>query len=158
MLSRFSAILLALLLGGAASAQTPERPQRLFYLGLALYSESWSQNDVVELAGKLRTVTQAQLVPLIASNVTGPSSMYPIADDATIRSLVRRVVEQAQQDDVVFVDISTHGGPKVLARKIGDHAVTALPVGQLAQMLAPLAGRRTILVISACYSGSLIDS
>src|SRR5690242_687937 len=55
-----------------------ERP-RLFYLGLALYSEPWSENDVVELAGELRQSSNFDVVPLIASNHVSRHRTYPIA-------------------------------------------------------------------------------
>ena len=34
-------------------AHAPANGRRLFYIGLGLYSEPWSENDVVELAGRL---------------------------------------------------------------------------------------------------------
>ena len=56
----------------------------------------------------------------------------------------------------MFVDISSHGASRMLARKIGNHAPTALSSRELARKLEPLAGHRTVIIISACYSGSLI--
>ena len=131
--------------------------RRLFYIGLALYSEPWSENDVVELAGKLRTTSSYVVVPMIASNLVAVPRRYPIADDATIAAMVRTAAEQARADDIVFVDISTHGAPHVLARKAGKDPPTALASPELARTLAPLMGRPTVIVISACYSGSLIN-
>ncbi len=176
MRSRFSAAAFwLLLLAGAAlgacaasdvtlaaaqqeAANVPAGGGRLFYIGVAWYSEPWSENDVVDLASKLRvTTTHYQLVPMIASNVATTGRRYPVADDVTVASLVRRTAEQAGPNDIVFVDISTHGARKMLARKVGNQAPTALPARTLASLFAPLAGRRTIMVISACYSGSLID-
>jgi hypothetical protein len=161
---RSSGAFLGLLLACAASGTCAQKlpsadnapTKRLFYIGLALYSEAWSQNDVVELAGELDGMTSYRLVPLIASNVAAKRRDYPIADDAAIGSMVRQAANQARPDDLVFVNISTHGGPKVLASKIGNHAVTDLSSARIARMFAPLAGRPTIMIISACYSGSLI--
>jgi hypothetical protein len=147
------ALTLLLSLIGHAEA---EGDRQLFYIGLGLYSEQWSENDVVELAGLLQRASKFRVVPLIASNVNPASRQYPIADDATIAALVGKAARQAGPDDIVFVDISSHGGRRVLARKVGNGETTALPSRDLARKLAPLDGHRTIIVVSACYSGSLI--
>jgi Peptidase C13 family len=130
--------------------------ERLFYIGLALYSEQWSENDVVGLGDKLREESRYQVVPMIASNLHSRGSRFPIADDATILSFVRTATAQAGPDDIVFLHISTHGAPYKLARRIGEGETTALSSRELSRILAPLAGHPTIIVISACYSGSFI--
>jgi Peptidase C13 family len=146
---------LALALAPAA-ALGQDAGKRLFYIGLALYSEQWSENDVVELGDKLREDSRYQLVPMIASNLHSHDGRFPIGDDHTILSFVRTAAEQAAPQDLIFVHISTHGAPYELARRIGEGETTALGSRELARMLAPLAGHPTIIVISACYSGSLI--
>lgn len=145
---------------GAAARQgtaATDAGRRLFYIGLALYPESWSENDVVELAETLRETSKFQVVPMIASNAVSRPRRHPVADDPTIAAFVAGAAERATADDIVFVDISTHGSRDVLARKIGRGPETALTAHRLAEMLAPLERHRTIIVISACYSGSLID-
>src|SRR5271165_1031071 len=138
------------------AADAPEQGPRLFYIGLALYSEPWSENDVVELADRLENASQYRVVPMIASNVASLARRYPVADDTTISALIDTAARQAGPNDTVFVDISSHGARQVLARKIGNNAPTALPSRELARKLESLAGHRTIIVVSACYSGSLI--
>jgi peptidase C13-like protein len=139
------------------AASSPAERRKLFYIGLALYSESWSENDVVELVRALRQAADYDVVPLIASNfATSKHARYPIADDAAIATLVGTAAERARPGDIVFVNISTHGAPGVLASKVGSKAAKPLSAHALARRLAPLAGRSTLIVISACYSGSLI--
>ncbi len=60
----------ALLAQQQQAANAPEKIGRLFYIGLGLYSEPWSENDVVELADMLQHASQYRVVPMIASNVT----------------------------------------------------------------------------------------
>lgn len=129
---------------------------RLFYIGLALYSEPWSENDVVELGSRLHETSKFDVVPLIASNVVSRPRTYPPADDAVIAQLIRRTAQLARPDDLVFVGISTHGARKMLARQFGRNPPTALTARELARIFAPLAGHRMVLIISACHSGSLI--
>jgi hypothetical protein len=131
--------------------------KRLFYIGLALYSESWSENDIVELAGELRRTADYDVVPLIASNFIATShATYPIADDAAIAALVNTAAQRARSGDIVFVHISTHGARGLLARKVGNKPPTVITASALSRQLAPLSGQVTVVVISACYSGSLI--
>src|SRR5690349_6094715 len=90
------------------AAASPAARLRLFYIGLALYPEQWSRNDVVDLADTLRSNSALEVVPLIASNYSDGGPRYPVADDATIAGLVRTAAEGAGPDDVIFVHISTH--------------------------------------------------
>jgi hypothetical protein len=138
------------------AANTPASSRRLFYIGLGLYSEQWSENDVVELADRLQDSSRYRIVPMFASNFASAANLYPSADDATIAALVGKAAHEAGPGDIVFVDISSHGARRVLARKIGNNATTALPARELARDLQPLAGLPTVIIISACYSGSLI--
>ncbi|HEX4171793.1 MAG TPA: C13 family peptidase [Acetobacteraceae bacterium] len=149
----FALVALAL---APAAALGQEAGKRLFYIGLALYSEQWSENDVVELGNELRADSRYQVVPMIASNLHSHGARYPVGDDATILSFVRTAAEQAGPQDIIFVHISTHGAPYELARRVGEGETTALSSRTLARMLAPLAGHPTIIVISACYSGSFM--
>lgn len=147
---------LAVLAVAPSLALAQDSGPRLFYIGLALYSEQWSENDVVELGDKLREDSRYQVVPMVASNLHSQGGRFPVADDPTILSFVRTAAERAAPQDLIFVHISTHGAPYELARRIGEGDTTTLNSRALARMLAPLAGRPTIIVISACYSGSMI--
>ncbi len=138
---------------------TPVERHRLFYIGLALWPESWSENDVVELAEELRQTTAFDVQPLIASNFaeTAPAK-YPLADDRTIATMISATAHRASPGDIVFIHISTHGARGILAREVDDRPPTVLTASALARQLAPLAGQRTVIVLSACYSGSLIGA
>ena len=98
-------------LGGCAEPQASPLAQhqaaangkRLFYIGLALYAEPWSENDVVELADKLRTASRYHVVPMIASNVASARNRYPVANDANIAAIVNSAAAQAVPGDIAFV-------------------------------------------------------
>jgi hypothetical protein len=96
----------------AASQETAQR-KRLFYIGLALFREKWSENDVVNLGTRLRQVANYEVVPLIASNaITSLPETYPVADEAAVAALVDGVARWAKSDDVVFIYI-THTATEV---------------------------------------------
>src|SRR5262249_25231455 len=117
---------------------------KLFYIGLALYSESWSAYDVTDLGDELRQTAGFDVEPLIASNFANRHVRYPAADTAAIDRMARQVAARAGPGDLVLLHISTHGGRGVLASKIGNREPTALPGATLARMLAPLAAHRTV--------------
>lgn len=148
----------SLLAAQQAKADSATARPRLYYIGLGLFSESWSANDVVELGDELRQTADFAVVPLIAANFRDDPPRYPLADETTIANLVKTVAGRARPDDVVMVHFSTHGSHGALASKIDDRQVTAVSGYTLANLLAPLAAHRTVIIISACYSGSLIDS
>ncbi|HET7879915.1 MAG TPA: hypothetical protein VFL55_03450, partial [Acetobacteraceae bacterium] len=112
--------------------------RRIFYIGLGLYSEQWSENDVVDLATRLQSVSRLRVLPAFASNVSPARRRYPVADDATVAALIGAAARQAGPGDLVFVGISTHGAPKLLARKVGNAPPTELSARELARWLAPL--------------------
>ena len=142
----------------SVKAADPVAHKRLFYVGLALYSEAWSENDVVALEDELERNADFDVVPLIASNVTSSRRHFPVADNGTIASLVRDAAGRAGPNDIVVVHISTHGGPGLLASRIGNRPTTTITGRGLATELAPLAGHASVVILSACYSGSLIGA
>lgn len=60
--------------------------------------------------------------------------------------------------DLVVVMLTSHGSPDVIALQTSQGGpVAPVSADQLAQFLAPLENDRQILILQACYSGSLID-
>jgi hypothetical protein len=148
----------ALLAAQQAVANTRSDGRRLFYIGLALFPEQWSENDVVDLGNLLQKNTQLHVVQLIASNSANEPRRYPVADDRAIAALVRSAADHAAPDDIVFVHISTHGNRGWLASQLAKGPPRMITAAQLASQLAPLDRQANVIIISACYSGSLIPS
>jgi len=106
----------------------------------------------------LRRVSDYDVVSLIASNaIPSLPETYPIADDSAIEALVRTAADAAKDSDLIFVYISTHGTKGALTRKSGVFPEQSLSANGLAEPLQPLVGHRTVIFLSACYSGSLLD-
>ena len=95
--------------------------RQLFYIGLALFPEQWSENDVVDLGNLLQKNHPGHVVELIASNSASEPRRFPVADDRAIAALVRSAAEHAGPDDIVFVHISTHGSSRWLVSSAGAH-------------------------------------
>lgn len=69
------------------------------------------------------------------------------------------MAQQARDgQDLVVVMLTTHGAPDELALQLDQGGpVASVSADQLAQLLAPLSNDRQILILQACFSGSLID-
>ena len=60
--------------------------------------------------------------------------------------------------DIVVVMLTSHGSPDLMAVKTTpDGPVSAVSADGLAEFLAPLSNDKQILILQACFSGSLID-
>lgn len=92
-----------------------------------------------------RLVNAEQLVPL-----------WPAANRDTMTRTLAKVAAVARPIDKVVVMLSTHGNDGVLAIENDGEAAPLLRGNELRTMLAPLRGQPTLLLLSACYSGSLI--
>jgi hypothetical protein len=146
----------SLLAAQQAAADSRTDSRQLFYIGLALFSEQWSENDVVDLGKLLQQNHSFHVVQLIASNSASEPRRYPVANDTAIAALVRTAADHAGPDDIVFVHISTHGNRGWLSRQLSGGTPRMISGAQLASQLAPLADKPNVVIISACFSGSLI--
>jgi hypothetical protein len=138
----------------------PHSKQSIYYLGLALYSETWSQNDVVELDKELpASVPTFSIRSMILSNYTaGGSFQYPLASYGTMYLVAHYILAHSRPDDLVVVAVSTHGGRGLLAQKVGQVSLPSLSAEDFRRSLAPLVDRRTIIILSSCFAASLIPS
>jgi len=150
----------SLLLSELTRIDVSHSEQSIYYLGLALYSETWSQNDVVDLAEELSaSVPTFAVRSVILSNYTvGSNSQYPLATSSAVDIAVRFILNHSEPDDLVVVAVSTHGGPDLLAQEDGQVSLPSLSAEDFRRSLSPLADRRTIIILSSCYSASLIPS
>ena len=82
----------------------------------------------------------------------------PMASRENLARTIERLAEQSGPEDLVLLYFTTHGS--------ADHALVLdapraplldLPATELAELLAPLANRDKVVIISACYSGGFIE-
>lgn len=82
----------------------------------------------------------------------------PLATRENLARAVRALAERSGEEDLIFLYFTSHGSADhELVLNQPRLSLDDLPAADLAQLLAPLAGRKTILVVSACYSGGFID-
>lgn len=130
------------------AAATPDLRPRLWYVGLGLFGESWSQNDVAELPDKLvQGAVGFRVVPIVLHETTEPG---------VIETTIADVAAAAAPGDIVMIYASTHGAPGLLGRAAGGEELEPIGTAELKRWLAPLRGRDTVLLLSACFAGSFI--
>lgn len=138
----------------AVAGASDARP-RLWYVGLGMTGEAWSENDVSEVTGALaRGATGYQTVPAVFAS--GALPRHPDVDPGMVASTLSDIAAHAGPDDLVVIYASTHGAPGLLGRSVGSVQLEPVDVARLRSWLAPLADRNTILILSACFSGSFI--
>ena len=143
------AILVALALCGGATAQP-----RLWYVGLGMFDETWSENDVAALTAELqRGAPGYRVVPKVFANASG---RLPAVEPGAVAATLTDIAAAAGPDDVVLVYVSTHGAPGLLGRSADGDDLEPIDPDMLRAWLAPLHDHDTVLILSACFSGSFI--
>ena len=76
-----------------------------------------------------------------------------------MEAAISHIAKDYEEGDLVVVAISTHGTKGAVATQEGEKAKkpTILPAVRLGFLLNKLGSARTIVIVSACHSGSLIE-
>ena len=150
------ALSIVLALCGCATAQPPTSAvPRLWYVGLGMFDETWSENDVAALTPELQHGAPGfQIVPAIFANA--PSGRFPAVEPGAVATTLSDIAATAGPEDVVLVYVSTHGAPGLLGRSADGEEREPIDPADLSAWLAPLRDHDTVLILSACFSGSFI--
>lgn len=82
----------------------------------------------------------------------------PLATRENLTRAIQALAERSGPEDLIFMYFTSHGSADHrLALTQPRLGLDDLPAGDLAQLLAPLAERDLLVVISACYSGGFIE-
>ncbi len=134
----------------SAAVAAPDLRPRLWYVGLGLFGESWSQNDVAALPAELqRGAARFRVVPIVLHETTEP---------AIIEKTIADIAAAEAPGDIVLIYASTHGAPGLLGRAAGGEELEPIGTAALKRWLEPLRGRDTVLLLSACFAGSFIPA
>lgn len=138
----------------SASAATPAAQSYLFSWGM--FADPVFDRDVVTFnrafAQAYGAPADSALFGFTSNRLSDPS---PQAMDAALQNLATQAVDG---QDTVVVMMTSHGSPDVLAVKSEPNGgISAIDAQTLSRILAPLAADRQIIILQACFSGSLID-
>lgn len=130
---------------------------RLILAAIALDDRSEAFQRDVLLAEKWALAIDARAVVFkLANPAWGKSPTLPFATPENARSVVRSLGALARPQDKVLLVLSSHGSPGRLSVHGGSEPLGVLASAELARWMQPLRPRQTVVVISACFSGSFI--
>ncbi|MCF2871916.1 C13 family peptidase [Octadecabacter sp. G9-8] len=143
--------------GGTDTSASTALPQaRNFVFSWGMFADPVFDRDVVTFN---RTFANVYGAPADIDAFGFTSSRLSTPDPAVMQSeLVEMAAQAVDGRDTVVVMLTSHGSPDLMAVKTQPNGpVSAVSADTLAEFLAPLANDRQILILQACFSGSLID-
>lgn len=139
----------------ASAAPTAPRDQDLYLLAEALYGEPVFARDVTTFS---TAITRHIAAPRKSYRFSSMGGALPQGKNGASAGAIKDLAARARDgQDLVVVMLTSHGGPDLLAYKEPGGPDQLIPASVLKQHLAPLTNDKHIVVLQACYSGSLID-
>ena len=143
------------------SAQKLDQTQpdgRLIFAGFAMHSQSKAfRNDVLTAERVARAIDPGAIVFKLSNPAPGQAADWPYATSENIDLVLKKVGALARPQDKVIVLISTHGNVDFLSINFSNTYYPHINANMLNQSLAALRGTPTLILISACYSGSFVE-
>jgi hypothetical protein len=146
-----------------AGLQTlPAGQKGTVYLGFAMHSESKAFHGDVMLGLQRFKELNPNTFSIILSNKPETSTLeYPFATIYSMRQVFNKLAMIVPDKNVDIVLLaSTHGNKELLSIHIDKYYTGINPI-MLRDWFAPLSNKganRSLLILSACYSGSFIDT
>ena len=143
-----------------AASQTvgTQAPQgRILYAGFAMHAESKAfRSDVLTVEKAVRAIDPNAVVFKLDNPVAGTPADWPFATFENIDRVIKRLNILASPKDKVVILISTHGNVNQLGININQQNYSPVTPVMLNASLAALRNQPTLLLLSACHSGSFI--
>ena len=139
-------------------AQTPSGERVVLYVGSAQHSQSLVfQRDVLLVQKRLLAVNP-HVQSIILSNEPQTSKLiYPFATLHTLKQTFDRIAIWSKRYALTLVVlISTHGNVDILSSNVANEYYTPIQSKHLLPWLDELGDTPTTVILSACYSGSLL--
>jgi Peptidase C13 family len=141
------------------SSDGATKAPRLWYAGFEMHSQSLAFKQDIQRMGELTLALDPNAGLLQLSNpAKGQDKNWPFATRENIPRTLTEVALAMGKDDIAMVVLTTHGFTNLLGLNIADADYPVVYDRELKSWLKPLNGKRVILIVSACFSGSLIDS
>lgn len=125
--------------------------------GLSDQSKAFS-GDVQGMIESIQSKQQDVLVWRMWNPPFGAKPQVPFATRETLRRAIGEMRDVARPGDRILVMLTSHGNQDVLANGAANKHYRPIRGAELREMLMPLTEWETGVVISACYSGSLIPA
>lgn len=143
-----------------ADKRRAEKPEgRLILAAFAMHSKSKAfRNDVITAEKSVLSIDPNAIVFKLDNPAFGQAADWPYATTENIAQVLKKAGTMARPEDKVVILMSTHGRPDVLSVNFGAQYYPHVNATVLNQWLAGLRGRPTLLILSACHSGSFLPA
>lgn len=130
---------------------------RLWFAGFGLDSGSQAFRGDVNLVQNRIAQINPTLLSFVMDNHPQTEKLdRPFAHFGNLNETIKHVAKNKHDGDVFVLFISAHGNVPFLATQIAYQRFADITASQLANSLNALQDLPTVIVISACHSGSLI--
>lgn len=131
----------------------------LWFAGFGLDSGSNAfRGDVDLVESKIRSINPQLLAYKLDNQVQTVELDRPFAHLGNFQKTIKHIGRQVGEKDLVVILLSSHGNVGYVANQIGKQRYGDITAGHIKTVLQDLKDTPTVLIISACYSGSLISS
>jgi Peptidase C13 family len=134
---------------------------RVFFIGLALWGgERWGAGDIRQIQEMTAQIYPGfKSIPFVFSNeaIMAPGNT-PSFDPLMLDKSIELIRARAEPNDLLVFAVSTHGHPGKLSNKVGTVLQRPIDDAFLLQRLRRAGDINTLLLISACHSGSFVDA
>lgn len=132
---------------------------RLLFVGVAIDDRSTAFRNDVQLAEQVALAIDPHAVVFkLANPAPLQDADWPYATRENIQQVLQTLGALARPQDKLMLLLSSHGAPGLLAVHAGHKPLGVVGASDLAQWLQPLQKQPTLLLVSACFSGSLLDA
>lgn len=141
-----------------AQAQAQAGP-RLWYAGFGFDSGTGAFRGDVDLTEKrIKAINPNILSYKLDNQVQTRELDRPFAHLGSFQATFKHLGQQLRDQDFVVVLLSSHGNVGYIANQIGSRRYGDIAAHHIKTVLQNLKDTPTIIIISACFSGSLIPS
>lgn len=143
----------------AIQQTTPPSGGRLMVLAAGLSDQTKAfPGDVLGAVEAAKSLRSDVLVWQLSNAPWGVKPTMPFATRESLRRAVSEMREAARPGDSMLVILTSHGHQDLLVNEAANRHYPPIRGAELRELLMPLTGWDTGVVISACYSGSLIPA
>jgi hypothetical protein len=134
-----------------------DKNPRLIFAGFAMNSTSKAfRSDVISTEKLVQSIDSKAVVFKLYNPAWGQSAIWPYATAENMKLVLSKVAALTRPQDKVVILMSTHGNVDVLSINFSEKYYPHISSKWMNEALSGLRGKPTLLLLSACYSGSFV--
>lgn len=131
---------------------------QIIFAGFAMNSTSKAfRSDIFTAEAFVKRVDPKAIVFKLDNPALGDAPIWPLATPENLVSTLAKVSALARPQDKVIILMTTHGQVNSLSLNLSNQLHLSLNSDVMQRLLYGLRNKPTLLILSACYSGSFIE-